>query len=478
MRRLRRTGRRWAASGCSRRARCRRRTGQGGVAGHRGCGGGDRGAAVRRRRGDRHPGVLARDRGGRAQCPPWRVQTSLNLAFGSAMASIGLTIPAIAVASIWLDGPLVLGLGPTQMVLLARHRRRRSDDGVAGPGHTPGGGRPSGARHRVRVPGGQPVAVDGQVVMDAGATLPPFGRLFYNQMIEQAAVSATVGFEEFFSDRYRSAARFAFLLTGSGHVAEEIAQDAFLQVFRRWAEIRNPQAYLSRALVSGARSWGRKEHRRPSGQPNRPVEYDSDAITVRNTLWALPERQREALVLRYFLGCIDREIAEAMGCPVGTVKSLIHRRAGQDEGDAEMTNVEDRVERALHVLAERIEPDVAAAERLASRAGSTADPAVFASSGSRSPPPRWPSWELVRCGRSAPARSRRADRPGTRSARFVRGLSGQHRPVNTVLPVVGRATDPSRRRPPGHPNTRAARRARPSARRGADPFRSRPRLGA
>ena len=48
-----------------------------------------------------------------------RVQISLNLAYGSAMASIGLTIPAIAVASIWLEGPLVLGLGPTQIVLLA-----------------------------------------------------------------------------------------------------------------------------------------------------------------------------------------------------------------------------------------------------------------------------------------------------------------------------------------------------------------------
>ena len=47
-----------------------------------------------------------------------RVQTSFNLAFGSAMASIGLTIPAIAVASIWLEGPLVLGLGSTQIVLL------------------------------------------------------------------------------------------------------------------------------------------------------------------------------------------------------------------------------------------------------------------------------------------------------------------------------------------------------------------------
>ena len=48
-----------------------------------------------------------------------RVQTSFNLAFGSAMASIGLTIPAIAVASIWLEGPLKLGLGSTQIVLLA-----------------------------------------------------------------------------------------------------------------------------------------------------------------------------------------------------------------------------------------------------------------------------------------------------------------------------------------------------------------------
>ncbi|WP_027860890.1 calcium:proton antiporter [Marmoricola sp. URHB0036] len=48
-----------------------------------------------------------------------RTQISLNLALGSAMASIGLTIPTIAVASIWLDGPLRLGLDPTHIVLLA-----------------------------------------------------------------------------------------------------------------------------------------------------------------------------------------------------------------------------------------------------------------------------------------------------------------------------------------------------------------------
>ncbi|MEU3774186.1 ionic transporter y4hA [Streptomyces sp. NPDC032472] len=48
-----------------------------------------------------------------------RVQTSLNLAYGSAIASIGLTIPAIALASVWLSGPLLLGLGPIHTVLLA-----------------------------------------------------------------------------------------------------------------------------------------------------------------------------------------------------------------------------------------------------------------------------------------------------------------------------------------------------------------------
>ncbi|MTD53358.1 calcium:proton antiporter [Amycolatopsis pithecellobii] len=46
-----------------------------------------------------------------------RIQTSLNLGYGSAIASIGLTIPAISLASVWLDGPLLLGLGPVQLIL-------------------------------------------------------------------------------------------------------------------------------------------------------------------------------------------------------------------------------------------------------------------------------------------------------------------------------------------------------------------------
>ena len=61
------------------------------------------------------PETLAATRAARRD----RIQTSLNLAYGSAMASIGLTIPTIALATIWVDTPLVLGLGGTQIVLLA-----------------------------------------------------------------------------------------------------------------------------------------------------------------------------------------------------------------------------------------------------------------------------------------------------------------------------------------------------------------------
>ncbi|GAA0962693.1 hypothetical protein [Actinocorallia libanotica] len=60
------------------------------------------------------PETLAAVRAARRQL----LQTSLNLALGSATASIGLTIPAIAIASVWVDVPLILGLGPTQLVLL------------------------------------------------------------------------------------------------------------------------------------------------------------------------------------------------------------------------------------------------------------------------------------------------------------------------------------------------------------------------
>ena len=86
-----------------------------------------------------------------------RVQTSFNLALGSAMASIGLTIPAIAVASIWLDGPLVLGLGATQIVLLAITAVVGALTVLPGPRDPAGGRRAPRAVRGVPVPRRQPL---------------------------------------------------------------------------------------------------------------------------------------------------------------------------------------------------------------------------------------------------------------------------------------------------------------------------------
>src|SRR3954454_11280541 len=88
---------------------------------------------------------------------PNRMQISLNLAYGSAMASIGLTIPAIAVASTWLHGPLLLGLGATQTVLLALTVVVSVLTVVPGRATRLQGGGPPRAAGQLLVPGGQPV---------------------------------------------------------------------------------------------------------------------------------------------------------------------------------------------------------------------------------------------------------------------------------------------------------------------------------
>lgn len=119
--------------------------------------------------------------------------------------------------------------------------------------------------------------------------------------------------------------RTAYLLTGSAAVAEELVQDAFEQVVRRWRSIDNPAGYLRVAVVNGARSWGRREHRVLPVPPEPMVELDPEAIAVRDALATLRHDEREVVVLRYFLGLTDSQIAAELDRPIGTVKSQIFR---------------------------------------------------------------------------------------------------------------------------------------------------------
>jgi len=140
-------------------------------------------------------------------------------------------------------------------------------------------------------------------------------------------VESEGSFDAFFVDRFAELSRLAFLLTGSSGVAEEIAQDACEQVFRRWDEVIHPRAYARVAVVNGARAWGRRRARRWASSVEAEVAsgVDADEIAVRAVLADLPQDEREVLVWRFYADLKIDDIAAELKMPAGTVKSHIHR---------------------------------------------------------------------------------------------------------------------------------------------------------
>jgi len=123
-------------------------------------------------------------------------------------------------------------------------------------------------------------------------------------------------------------ARLSLGGAGNAGAAEEIVQDAFVQLLRNWDHVESPAGWLRTAVVNGCRSWGRRRVIRRRNQPQPRVSValdDGDALAVRDALRSLSARQRTAVVLRYFEDLPEREIAELLGCRPGTVKSLLAR---------------------------------------------------------------------------------------------------------------------------------------------------------
>jgi RNA polymerase sigma-70 factor (sigma-E family) len=131
--------------------------------------------------------------------------------------------------------------------------------------------------------------------------------------------------------------RLAVVLVGDQGSAEDIVQDAFLGLFRRWDRLPDtsyPLAYVRVSVLNGCRTalrhrsrWGRTA---PLGEA--PVEsaearalLNEEQRAAARALRRLPERQREALVLRYYLDLSEEETAAAMGISRGTVKSATSR---------------------------------------------------------------------------------------------------------------------------------------------------------
>jgi RNA polymerase sigma-70 factor (sigma-E family) len=129
--------------------------------------------------------------------------------------------------------------------------------------------------------------------------------------------------------------RAAVLLTGDWHAAEDLVQASLAKLYRAWPKLRpdgDPDAYLRRVMVNTHRSWWRARWRRetPAGElPETVIADFADgqalAAQVRQALQALPRRQRAVLVLRYCADLPEAEVADLLGCSVGTVKTHAHR---------------------------------------------------------------------------------------------------------------------------------------------------------
>jgi RNA polymerase sigma-70 factor (sigma-E family) len=143
-------------------------------------------------------------------------------------------------------------------------------------------------------------------------------------------------FQAFVIGRWPRLMRTAFLLTGEQHAAEDLVQSTLEQVYVAWRKVGSaddPEAYVRRVMIN---AHARKHRRRlreflapkdDSGlaheQPDTGdrISQADDRNALLKALAQLPARQREAVVLRYWEDLTETQVAEAMGCSVGAVKS-------------------------------------------------------------------------------------------------------------------------------------------------------------
>lgn len=154
--------------------------------------------------------------------------------------------------------------------------------------------------------------------------------------VARTRAAAKEDFAGVFAAHHGEALRLAYVLCGDAHRAEDAVAEAFTKMYRRWrrGRIEHPRAYLRRAVVNEVSSrfrrlaLERREAQRRHGD-DRGARSSDDALAdvdlVYRGLRALPERQRTAIVLRFYADLSEADTADAMDVSVGTVKSSVSR---------------------------------------------------------------------------------------------------------------------------------------------------------
>ena len=155
--------------------------------------------------------------------------------------------------------------------------------------------------------------------------------------------------EELYAANAQRAGRLAYFLVGDRELAQDLVQDAFLRVFARWGNLRDPQsfsAYLNRTIVNLAHKTHRRrgvERRHLDKQPRLEAVASERDYETADELWGqlqlLPQRQRTAIVLRYYEDLSDHQAAAAMGCSETAIASLVQRALSTLRKNAPATEV-------------------------------------------------------------------------------------------------------------------------------------------
>lgn len=148
----------------------------------------------------------------------------------------------------------------------------------------------------------------------------------------QSLSSADVArsFDDLFATEYRSMVRLATLMVDSVAIAEELVQDAFVKLHKKWSDIKTPVAYLRTTVMNNCHNELRGRIReRKSRRLLREEIVELEADEMLDAVRKLPERQRAAIVLRFYEDLSEAEIARTLGVAPGTVKSLLHRATAE-----------------------------------------------------------------------------------------------------------------------------------------------------
>ncbi|NNF64534.1 MAG: sigma-70 family RNA polymerase sigma factor [Acidimicrobiia bacterium] len=131
--------------------------------------------------------------------------------------------------------------------------------------------------------------------------------------------------EDLFHAEYNGMVRLAYTLVNNNAEAEEIVQDSFAEVHRRFDELRQPGAYLRTTVVLRCRSLLRRRRVMERHAPEPLEQLPASACELWDVLNKLDEDQRVAVVLRYLGQYRASEIAEIMDMPAATVRSHVRR---------------------------------------------------------------------------------------------------------------------------------------------------------